>query len=200
MSIVDDLKKQPPEGKKWTDTIKPKNNGGHVIDGSETAATDVGSTNVETSNEVDIVTKLTQENASLKDKLLRTLAELENTRRICEEEKSKTIKFAITNIAKDLIVVMDNFYRAFDNLKDKNTSLETFSQGIELNFNELKKIFDKNGIKRIFPLDEMFNPTFHEAISQIESDKEAGTVVEVLQAGYILNDRVIKPALVVVAK
>ena len=171
------MEEQQPQ-KKWTDAFKSKSN------------------NVDN----DIITKLTEENASLKDKLLRSLAEVENTRRICEEEKSKTIKFAITNIAKDLIDIMDNFYLAFNNLNNNKSDLESFSKGIELNFNEFKKVFEKNNIKRIFPLDEEFNPTFHEAISQVESDKTSGTVIEVLQAGYLLNDRVIKPALVVVAK
>lgn len=170
------MEEQPQ--KKWTDAFKSKNN--NVND--------------------DIITKLTEENTSLKDKLLRSLAEVENTRRICEEEKSKTVKFAITNIAKDLIGIMDNFYLAFNNLNNNKSDLESFSKGIELNFNEFKKVFEKNNIKRIFPLDEEFNPTFHEAISQVESDKTSGTVIEVLQAGYLLNDRVIKPALVVVAK
>ena len=171
------MEEQQPQ-KKWTDAFKSKSN--NVDD--------------------DIITKLTEENASLKDKLLRSLAEVENTRRICEEEKSKPVKFAITNIAKDLIGIMDNFYLAFNNLNNNKSDLESFSKGIELNFNEFKKVFEKNNIKRIFPLDEEFNPTFHEAISQVESDKTSGTVIEVLQAGYLLNDRVIKPALVVVAK
>ena len=195
MSITDGLKAQ----KKWTDTIKPKNGAAAVeVPATDSDQNENVTETVETNT--DIVTKLTEENASLKDKLLRTLAELENTRRICEEEKSKTIKFAITNIAKDLIVIMDNFYRAFDNVDEDKSNLENFWQGMELNFNEFKKVFDKNNIKRIFPLNEEFDPAFHEAISQVESDKETGTVVEVLQAGYILNDRVIKPALVVVAK
>lgn len=185
MSDKNDLKKEEEEikeeqpQKKWTDAFKSKN---------------------QADNSDDIITKLTEENASLKDKILRSLAEVENTRRICEEEKSKTIKFAISNIAKDLIGIMDNFYLAFDNLNNNKSDLESFSKGIELNFNEFKKVFEKNNIKRIFPLNEEFDPAFHEAISQVESDKESGIVVEVLQAGYLLNDRVIKPALVVVAK
>ena len=192
MSITDDLKMQ----RKWTDTIKPKN-GAAAVEHGDNIQKDK-TENTDAADNFDTITKLTEENNSLKDKLLRTLAELENTRRICEEEKNRTIKFAITNIAKDLIVVMDNFYRAFSD--ENKDNLESFWQGMELNFNEFKKVFDKNNIKRIFPLDEEFNPAFHEAISQIESDKKAGTVIEVLQAGYTLNDRVIKPALVVVAK
>lgn len=151
-------------------------------------------------NDNDLIQKLTEENESLKAKVLRSLAEVENTRRICEEEKSKTMKFAITNFSKDLINIMENFYLAFGNLEKNTDDLESFIKGTELNFNEFKKIFEKNNIKRIYPVGEMFNPDFHDAISQIESDTETGTVIEVLQAGYTLNDRVIKPALVIVAK
>ena len=176
----EEQKSEKEQQKKWTDAFKAKN--------------------IENNIDNDIVNKLTEENALLKDKLLRTLAEAENTRRICEEEKSKTIKFAISNIAKDLINIMDNFYLAFDNLKNNKSNLESFLKGIELNFNELKKVFEKNNIKRIYPLNEEFNPAFHEAISQVESDKDSGIVVEVLQAGYLLNGRVLKPALVVVSK
>lgn len=151
-------------------------------------------------NDNDLIQKLTEENESLKAKVLRSLAEVENTRRICEEEKSKTMKFAITNFSKDLINIMENFYLAFGNLEKNTDDLESFIKGTKLNFNEFKKIFEKNNIKRIYPVGEMFNPDFHDAISQIESDTETGTVIEVLQAGYTLNDRVIKPALVIVAK
>ena len=95
---------------------------------------------------------------------------------------------------------MENFYLSFGNLEKNTDDFESFVKGVELNFNEFKKIFEKNNIKRIYPTGEMFNPDFHEAISQIESEAETGTVVDVLQAGYSLNDRVIKPALVIVAK
>lgn len=150
--------------------------------------------------DTDLIQKLTEENESLKAKVLRSLAEAENTRRICEEEKSKTVKFAITNFAKELISIMENFYLSFGNLEKNTDDFESFVKGVELNFNEFKKIFEKNNIKRIYPVGEVFNPDFHEAISQIESDMESGMVVDVLQAGYSLNDRVIKPALVIVAK
>ena len=151
-------------------------------------------------NDNDLIQKLTEENESLKAKVLRSLAEVENTRRICEEEKGKTMKFAITNFAKELINIMENFYLSFGNLEKNTDDFESFVKGVELNFNEFKKIFEKNNIKRIYPVGEMFNPDFHEAISQIESEAETGTVVDALQAGYSLNDRVIKPALVIVAK
>ena len=174
--------------KKIIEQIKNKNNDDNG-DKAEDARGDDGE-----------IQRLKEENESLKSKLLRTLAEIENTRRICEEEKSKTLKFAITNITKELINIMENFYLSFENLEKNKNDFDSFLKGVELNFNEFKKVFDKNNIKRIYPLNEAFNPDFHEAISQIESDKDSGTVVEVLQAGYMLNERVIKPAMVIVAK
>ncbi len=171
--------------KKWTDAFKKHN----------TNTIDDNTQEIENS-------KIEQENASLKDKLLRTLAELENTRRIAVEEKEKTIKFAISNFAKDLITVMENMYLAFKSVEkvEKNGDFGVFFNGIEMTFNEFKKIFDKNNIKRIYPLNEVFNPAFHEAVAQVDSEKETGTIVEVMQAGYLLNNRVLKPAIVVVAK
>lgn len=171
---------------KWTDKFK-------------SVKTENGSTDIASKDE-DLIKKLTDEVENLKSRLLRSLAEVENTRRICEEEKVKTAKFALTNFVKQLINVMENFYLAFDNLQNKNGEFEAFTSGIEMNFNEFKKIFENNGVKRIYPSGEQFNPEFHEAISQIESEEESGTIIEVLQAGYLLNDRVIKPAMVVVAK
>ena len=83
-------------------------------------------------NDNDLIQKLTEENESLKAKVLRSLAEVENTRRICEEEKSKTMKFAITNFSKDLINIMENFYLAFGNLEKNTDDLESFIKGTEL--------------------------------------------------------------------
>lgn len=143
------------------------------------------------------------ENIELKEKLLRTLAELENTRRISREEKEKTMKFALTNFVKDLILVMEDFYLAIGDVKnkEKNESFQGFYKGIELTFNELKKIFEKNKINRLYPINEKFNPDFHEAIAHIEKDGiEGGVIIEVMQAGYTLNDRIIRPALVTVSK
>ncbi|MDR1499097.1 MAG: nucleotide exchange factor GrpE [Rickettsiales bacterium] len=166
-------------GNKWTDLFKPKN-GGSEGDDSE------------------------KEIAELKDKLLRTLAELENTRRRATEEKDKALKFAITNFTKDLIAVMENFYLAFNSVVGKDFSDSDFSiffSGMELTFSEFKKIFEKNGIKRIYPIGEQFNPDFHEAIVQVDDEeKESGMIVDVMQAGYLLNGRVLKPALVAVVK
>lgn len=146
---------------------------------------------------------LEKENADLKDKLLRTLAELENTRRISVEEKEKTLKFATTSIVKDLIPIMDIFYKAIDDAKDreKDEYFKSFYDGIEMTFNEFKKLFDKNKIERLFPVGEKFDPNLHEAIAHIEKEGvESGVIIEVMQPGYTLNGRVVKPAMVAVSK
>ena len=146
---------------------------------------------------------LEKENADLKDKLLRTLAELENTRRISVEEKEKTLKFATTSIVKDLIPIMDIFYKAIDDAKDRENDeyFKSFYDGIEMTFNEFKKLFDKNKIERLFPVGEKFDPNLHEAIAHIEKEGvESGVIIEVMQPGYTLNGRVVKPAMVAVSK
>ena len=144
--------------------------------------------------------ELEEENKKLKDSLMRTLAELENTRRIAGEEKEKTAKFAIGKFAEDLIPVMEDFYLAFKNSENKENANEIFFDGIKLTHNELKKVFERNGLVRIFPVGEVFNPELHNAISQIESDKEEGTIVDVMQAGYTIKGRLLRPALVIVSK
>ena len=144
--------------------------------------------------------ELEEENKKLKDSLMRTLAELENTRRIAGEEKEKTAKFAIGKFAEDLIPVMEDFYLAFKNSENKENANEIFFDGVKLTHNELKKVFERNGLVRIFPVGEVFNPELHNAISQIESDKEEGTIVDVMQAGYTIKGRLLRPALVIVSK
>jgi len=158
----------------------------------------------ETPKELTEVEILTKERDDYKDKLLRTTAELQNTIRRNQEEIEKTHKFAITNFAKDLVNTMENLFSALDNLPkeevEKNEKFKNFADGVALTYSELKKTFDKNKIKRINPMGEKFNPNFHQAIVQIPSDEEEGSIVQVMQAGYVINDRILRPALVGVAK
>jgi molecular chaperone GrpE len=150
-------------------------------------------------NEKDTkIAQLSEENGQLKDKFLRTVAELENVRRISTDEKEKTAKYAISNFANSLIPVMENFFLAFKNAKKEKIE-NTFFEGINMTFNELKKVFEKFGLKRIYPMGEQFNPDMHQAITQTDSKEPENIIVDVAQAGYVLNDRVLKPALVVVS-
>jgi molecular chaperone GrpE len=191
------------EEKKWLDHFKSRKNQ-TARDSKIAKDTEELSEGVDNGqdNPVSIEAKLARENAELRDKFIRTLAELDNTRKRFYEEKDRISKYAIAGFVKDLINVMENFYLAMGSIseKEKNGSLEVFYGGVELTFSELRKAFEKNNVRRIYPLEEQFNPDCHEAITSVESNSTAGTIVEVMQAGYTLNGRVIKPALVVVAK
>jgi molecular chaperone GrpE len=158
--------------------------------------------NIEEKKKVDEKLQIVEENEKLKDTLMRTLAELENTRRRATEENDKTSKYAISKFAEELIPVMENFYLAFKDIGDTYDEKKTkiFLDGVKLTQSELKKVFEKNGLIRLFPIGETFNPDFHNAISQVESDKKDGTIVDVMQAGYSMKGRLLRPALVIISK
>jgi molecular chaperone GrpE len=183
--------------KKFTDKIKSKKPETKKVKTKK-------KTEKEAPKELSEAEVLTKERDELKDRLLRTTAELQNNIRRNQEQIEKAHKFAITSFAKDLVNTMENLFSALDNLPkeevEKNEKFKNFADGVALTYNELKKAFDKNNIKRIFPINEQFNPDFHQAIVQIPSDKEEGTVIQVMQAGYTINERLLRPALVGVAK
>lgn len=149
---------------------------------------------------IELEQKILEQN----DKFLRTLAELDNVRRRSREENDKTAKFAIANFAGDLVTVAENFFMASENApKDeiaKNPAIKNYALAIEMTEKELLKVLEKNQVKRIYPLNQDFDHNFHEAIANIESEAKEGSVVQVIQAGYSIADRLIRPALVGVAK
>ncbi len=149
---------------------------------------------------IELEQKLTEQN----DKFLRTLAELDNVRRRAREENEKTAKFAITNFVSDLVTVAENFFMASQNAPkdeiEKNLAIKNYALAIEMTEKELLKVLEKNQVKRIFPLNQDFDHNFHEAVANIESEAKEGSVVQVIQAGYSMADRLIRPALVSVAK
>ena len=148
--------------------------------------------------------ELEEEKQVLNDKLLRLAAELDNTRKRSREEIDKANKYAISNFANDLVLVVENFYLASDNLVqeeiDKSPSIKHFVEAMLMTKKELIKTLEKYNIKRIYPLGEKFDHNYHEAISQIPATEgeEEGTIKQVVQAGYSIAERLIKPALVVV--
>lgn len=155
--------------------------------------------------EMDEQAALQAEVARLKDQLLRAAAELENTRKRMQRDQEETAKYAITGFARDLVAVIENLQRASEAVpKDaltKDPFLKTLSEGVEMTQRELLNIFQRHGIKRIDPIGEKFDHNFHQAVAQIETpDKPPGTVVQVLQAGYVIHDRLLRPAMVGVAK
>ena len=131
-----------------------------------------------------------------RDEWLRARAETENVRRRSVDEVAKAHRFGVEGFASALLAVKDSLDAA---LTVENTSIESFKEGVELTARQLESVFEKFAITAISPLGEKFDPHRHQAISQVESDEEPGTVVSVLQKGYLLHDRVIRPALVVVA-
>ncbi len=148
---------------------------------------------------------LEAEVAEIKDQLLRAMAETENVRRRGQRERDDTAKYAAANFARDLLAVADNLARALESVppdaRKENESLETLVTGIELTQRELEAAFERQGIKRIEPLGEPFDHNFHQAMFEIEdSDKPAGTVVQLMQAGYVMRDRLLRPAMVGIAK
>jgi molecular chaperone GrpE len=128
---------------------------------------------------------------------LRARADSENFRRRSQTEIANAHKFAVENFATELLAVKDSLEAA---LASSNATTESMKSGVELTLRQLKSVFEKFNVKEIDPLGEKFDPHRHQAISTVESDAEPNTVVQVLQKGYLLHDRVIRPALVIVAK
>jgi molecular chaperone GrpE len=153
---------------------------------------------------LDPVVQLEAENSQLKDQLLRTLADMENLRRRAEREKEDTQKYAVATLARDILSVADNLRRALESLpadQVPDEATRNLLSGVEATERELLGIFERRGIKRIEPVGERFDPNFHQAMFEVpNSGQEAGTVVQVLQPGYIIFDRLLRPALVGVAK
>jgi len=142
--------------------------------------------------------------SELKDQLLRTVADSENLRKRLEREKEQTRKFGIANFAKDLLSIADNLGRALDAAPNKedieDQAIENFVLGVQMTEQELQKAFDENNIRKIDPLGEKFDYNFHQAMFEVEeTDQEPGVVVQVLQPGYAIDDRILRPAMVGVA-
>ena len=140
------------------------------------------------------------------EKLLRSLAEIENQRRRFEKEIKDAFEFGSFNFAKENLATLDNLQRAREairsdeKLKD-NKDLDRFLENINIIEKDLISIFEKNRIKKIDTKDKKFDPNFHQAMSEIEDDKaEPGSIIQEIQAGYMLGERLLRPALVSVSK
>ena len=153
-----------------------------------------------------VIAALFEERDSLKDQLLRALADVENMRRRTERELETARKFAHTGFARDLVGAIDNLSRAIDAAPaaDEAPSPEALGSlftGLEMSWTEIQSTMERHGIKRIDPKDEKFDYNLHQAMFEVPSDAhEPGTVVEVVQHGYVLHDRLLRPAMVGVAK
>jgi molecular chaperone GrpE len=144
------------------------------------------------------------EAADFKDKALRAMAEVENIRRRAQREREDAVKYAASNVARDLLSTADNLRRALSSVNEAQITDEPTKNllaGVAATERELLAAFEKNGIKRLDPKGQRFDHNFHQAIFEVENTgKPAGTIVEVLQPGYLLYDRLLRPAMVGVAK
>ncbi len=155
---------------------------------------------------VDPLEALKAENADLKDRILRTMAEMENLRRRTEKEVKDTRSYAVSGFARDMLTVSDNLGRALQALpeeerKNADAGLSALIEGVEMTERELIKTLEKHGVTRLDPAGQKFDPNFHQAMFEVPNPEVPnGTVVQVVQAGYSIGDRVLRPALVGVAK
>ncbi len=144
--------------------------------------------------------------AESEDKLLRSLAEIENQRRRFEKEIKDAFEFGSFNFAKESLAILDNLQRAKlaiknDEVLKNNKDLDKFLQNITIIEKDLVSIFEKNRIKKINTLNHKFDPNLHQAMSEIEDEKaETGAILQEIQPGYMLGERLLRPALVAVAK
>lgn len=148
---------------------------------------------------------LLQQVADMKDQVLRTMAEMENVRARARRDVEESSKYAVAGFARDIISVLENLYRAAASVppeaRSESSLLNTLGQGIDMTLSEFVNVIQRHGITRIDPLGQPFDHNFHQAVVQIDShDQAPGTILQVLQAGYVLHDRLLRPAMVGVAK
>ena len=145
---------------------------------------------------------LKAENAKLKDSFLRAYAEAENIKKRCQQEIEKNSKFAISSFAKELLTVADNLQRAIVSVDEEHKEqYQGLLEGIIITQKELTHVFDKFGIKKIECMGTIFDPNFERVVQEVEDPtKPAGTIINELQTGYTLNDRILREAMVIVTK
>jgi|GEM_PF-169904 len=150
--------------------------------------------------------ELEAEVADLKDRLLRAVADAENTRKRAERDKQDASKYAMTSFARDILSVGDNMRRAIDTLSDDDRAsapepIRNLIEGVEMTEREFLSVMERHGVKAINPHGEKFDPNLHQAMFEApDPSKPAGTVLEVVATGYVIGDRLLRPAMVGVSK
>ncbi|ALA17144.1 MULTISPECIES: nucleotide exchange factor GrpE [unclassified Chelatococcus] len=147
---------------------------------------------------------LVSERDDLKDKLLRTLAEMENLRRRTEREVADARAYGMTSFARDMLTVADNIQRALESVPPEvrgSEAAKPFVEGVELTERDLLKTLERHGVRKLSPQGERFDPNLHQAMFEVpDPSVPNGTVVQVVQAGFVIGERVLRPALVGVSK
>ncbi|HWK87196.1 MAG TPA: nucleotide exchange factor GrpE [Xanthobacteraceae bacterium] len=160
----------------------------------------------EAEKETDQVAVLEGQVAELRDRFLRAVAEGENIRKRAEKDVAEARAYGITAFARDVLTVADNLGRTIEHVSAEarasaDPSLKSLLEGVEITERDLQMILQKNGVKPINPMGEKFDPHFHQAMFEVpDSGRPHGTVVQVVQTGYAIGDRVLRPAMVGVAK
>ena len=154
----------------------------------------------------DVIQKLNEENNELKDRLLRALAETENVRRRGEQERKNASDYAVTRFARDMLEIADNFARALshvpqDALAAADPAIRSVIEGVEATERQLMSTLGKHGVKQIETDGAKFDPNLHQAVAEVPGGgKPAGSIVNVVQSGYTIADRLLRPAMVTVAR
>ncbi len=154
----------------------------------------------------DPVEVLTAENAELKDRALRVMAEMENLRRRTEKELKDARQYSVATFARDMLTVSDNLRRAIEAVPEElrenaDANLAGLLEGVEMTERELLNQLEKNGVKKLEPAGQKFDPNFHQAMFEVpNTEVPNNTVVQVVQAGYQIGERVLRPAMVGVSK
>ncbi|WP_299809318.1 nucleotide exchange factor GrpE [uncultured Roseibium sp.] len=155
---------------------------------------------------VDPIEVLKAENADLKDRALRTMADMENLRRRTEKEIKDARQYSVSGFARDMLNVSDNLRRALealpeDDRKNADAGVAALIEGVEMIERDLLNQLEKNGVKKLEPEGQKFDPNFHQAMFEVpNTEVPNNTVVQVVQAGYVIGDRVLRPAMVGVSK
>jgi molecular chaperone GrpE len=151
-------------------------------------------------------TALEREHAEMKDRLLRTLAEMENLRKRTEREVADARLYGVSSFARDVLAVADNMRRALDAVPPEaragaEAGMNSLVEGVELTERELLKALEKNGVRQFTPQGEKFDPNVHQAMYEVpDASVPAGSIVQVVQPGYMIGERMLRPALVGVSK
>ncbi len=156
--------------------------------------------------EAERLMKAEAERDEMKDRLLRTLADMENLRRRTEREVADARAYGVTSFARDMLNVADNLRRALESVpaearEGMEGALQALVEGVELTERDLLKTLERHGVRRLEPQGQKFDPNHHQAMFEVpDPSVPNGTVTQVVQAGYVIGDRVLRPALVGIAK
>lgn len=156
--------------------------------------------------EVDPVDALRAENADLRDKYLRLAAEMDNLRRRTERDVKDAKSYSVAGFARDMLAVSDNLRRALDAIpadarEGGDAGLNTLAEGVEMTERSMLAALERHGVRKLDPVGEKFDPNFHQAMFEVPNPEVANnTVVQVVQAGYVIGERVLRPAMVGVSK